>query len=269
MLSIFDILGPALPLVAAVLLLYAAARVAPVLGGIVRQRAHDTAATGETRRLELSIGRGQEGSPDRAVALIRAMHPQEKLGLGGCWPRGWPSFELRTVWRNGKLVWQVDAARNALRLVEVALSAAYPGVEVRDVERRDPAPVWSAVARLRKAASNPLGDRSSDGVRLLSRLAVLLESAAPFGGEVRYRVVARLDRPQGLAARAVPGVRRAVDLELRLGGHPRSHSARCRPVREVRGSGVSIGRLGPREALRASATRGRVESQADTPEPGG
>lgn len=190
--SILDFLGPAVPFIAAVLVLYGQAKIAPRIIGIARQRANDNAAAAETRRIELSIGRGQPGSQDRAVALIRALHPQEELGLGGWWPRGWPTIELRAGWRNGKLVWQVDATRDTLRLVEVALSAAHPGVEVREVERRDMAPVWSPVGRLRKPASNPLGDPSSGGAALLSRLAVLLESTSPLsGGEVRYRVVVR------------------------------------------------------------------------------
>ncbi len=190
--SILDILGPAVPFIAVVLVLYGVAKIAPRIIGIARQRAYDKAAAAETRRLELSIGRGQAGSHDRAVALIRAMHPQEKLGLGGWWRRGWLTIELRTVWRNGKLVWQVDATRDTLRLVQVALSAAYPGVEVRDVQRRDNAPVWSAFARLRRPASYPLGDPSSTGAALLSRLAVLLESTSALsGGELRYRVVVR------------------------------------------------------------------------------
>ena len=187
--SILDILGPALPFIAAVLVMYAVAKVAPRVIGIARQRAYDKAAADETRRIELAIGRGQAGSQDRAVALIRALHPQQKLGLGGWWPRGWPTIELRTVWRSGKLVWQVDAARDALRGVQVALSATYPGVQVREMERHDPAPVWSAIGRFRKPANNPLGDPSSGGAALLSRLAVLLESTSAMSeGEVRYRV---------------------------------------------------------------------------------
>lgn len=194
--SIFDILGSALPFIAAVLVLYAVAKISPRLIGIARQRAYDAAVAADTQRLELSVGRGQAGSQDRAVALIRALHPQRKLGADGWWPRGWPQFELRTVWRNGKLVWQVDAGRDALQLVKVGLSAGYPGIEVRPAVRRDPAPVWSAIARLTKPASNPLGDPSSGGAALLSRLAVLLGSTSrSSGGEVRYRVVVRPIHP--------------------------------------------------------------------------
>lgn len=188
--SIFDIIGPALPFIAAVLVLYAVVKISPRLVGIARQRAYDAAVAADAQRLELSVGRGQASSQGQAINLIRALHPQRKLGADGWWPRGWPSFELRTVWRNGKLVWQVEAGCDALQLLKVGVSAAYPSIQVRQVDRRDIAPAWSAVARLRRPASQPLGDPSTADSALLSRLAVVLESLSS-GGEVRYRVVVR------------------------------------------------------------------------------
>jgi Helicase HerA, central domain len=189
--SILDILGPALPFMVAALVFMVVAKIARPLISIARQRAYDTATAGGTRRLELSIGRGRIASNDRPVALIRAIHPQRMLSADGWWPRGWPRVELRTISRNGRLVWQVEGTEDALRLVRIALAAAHPGVDLHEVQRRDPMAVWSAVARLRRPSSAPLGDPSMGGAAVLSRLGALLESSAAVGGEVRYRVIMR------------------------------------------------------------------------------
>ncbi len=189
--SIFDIIGPGLPFVVAIVALLVAVKIGPPVAGRHRQRSYDMAVAGETRRLEVSVGRGKGGSADAAVALIRGLHPQRRLGAAGWWPRGWPSFELRTVWRDGRLSWQIDAGRDVVRLVEVGLASAYPGVEVRQVARRDLPVAWSAVARLRLPSSLPLGDPSVVGSAVMSRLASLLTSISTPFAEVRYRVLMR------------------------------------------------------------------------------
>jgi hypothetical protein len=186
-----DIIGPAVPLITAVVALLVALRLGSPIAGRLRQRSYDAAVAGEMRRLEVSVGRGMAGSSDAAIALIRGLHPQRRLGPSGWWPRGWPPFELRTVWRDGRLYWQVDAGRDVLRLMEVALASAYPGVEVRQVARGDSRAVWSAIARLRLPSSRPLGDPTVAGVAVLSRLASLLTSTSTPAAEVRYRVVVR------------------------------------------------------------------------------
>jgi energy-coupling factor transporter ATP-binding protein EcfA2 len=186
----FDILRPALPLILVIVALLLAIKILPSVLRRLRQRAYDQVIEGETTRLEIVIGRGRPGTVEAAVALIRGLHPGRRMGAQTWWPLGWPAFELRTVWRNGKLLWQIDGGRQLLRLAEACLTSLYPGIEVRDAPRREAPAVWSAVAKLRMSSSWPLGDPSLGGSAVLSRLATLLSSTAA-GAEVRLRVLGR------------------------------------------------------------------------------
>jgi energy-coupling factor transporter ATP-binding protein EcfA2 len=189
--NILDILRPALPLILVIVGLLLAIKIMPSVLRRLRQRAYDQVIDGETKRLEIVIGRGRPGTTEAAVALVRGLHPGRRMGARSRWPLGWPAFELRTLWRNGKLVWQIDGGRQMLRLAEASLTSLYPGIEVRDAPRRESPAVWSAVAKLRMSSSWPLGDPNLGGSAVLSRLATLLSSTRSTGAEVRLRVLGR------------------------------------------------------------------------------
>lgn len=189
--NILDILRPALPPILVIVALVLAIKLVPSVIRRLRQRAYDRVIDGETRRLEIVIGRGRPGTTEAAVALIRGLHPGRRMGGQSRWPLGWPPFELRAVWRNGKLVWQIEAGTQLLRLAEAGLASLYPGIEVRDAPRHEAPTVWSAVGTLRMPASWPLGEPALGGSVVLSRLATLLSSTRAASAEVRLRVSGR------------------------------------------------------------------------------
>jgi hypothetical protein len=191
-----DILRPALAPILVIIALLLAIKIVPPFVRRLRQRAYEQVVTGESRRLEIVIGRGQPGTTEAAVTLTRGLHPGRRMGATTWWPLGWPPFELRTVWRNGKLVWQIEGGRQLLRLAEASLTSLYPGIELRKVPRRDDPAVWSAVGALRLSASWPIGEPGVAGSAVLSRLATLLSSTRPTGAEVRLRVLGRSIDPK-------------------------------------------------------------------------
>lgn len=192
----FDIIRPALPAIAVIVALLLAIKIVSPLARRLRQRAYDQVVGGETRRLEIVVGRGRPGTAEAAVALIRGLHPGRRLGAQSKWPLGWPPFELRTVWRDRKLVWQIEGGRQLLRLAEASLTSLYPGIEVRETPRREASAVWSAVGKLRLPTSRPLGDPTAGGSAVLARLATLLSLTSRTDAEVRLRVLGRAIDPK-------------------------------------------------------------------------
>ncbi len=194
--NIFDILRPALPPILVIVALLLAIKIVPPVLRRLRQRAYNQVIAGETTRLEIVIGRGRPGTTEAAIALIRGLHPGRRLGAQNGWPLGWPQFELRTVWRRGKLVWQIEGGRQLLRLAEASLTSLYPGIEVRETPRREASAVWSAVGKLRLPASRPLGDPTAGGSAVLARLATLLATTPRTDAEVRLRLLGRAIDPK-------------------------------------------------------------------------
>jgi hypothetical protein len=201
--SPFEILRVVLPPLAAIVVVLVLVKLGPPLVRRLRQRAYDRTSAGEMQRLEIAIGRGRAGTPDAAIALVRGLHPGRRLSAGGWWRVGWPSIELRAVWRDGRLAWQIDADAEMRRLVEGSLASLYPGIELRVVARTERPAVWSAVARLRNPSSRPLGDPGQPGPEVLSRLAVAL-SSAPAGAEVRLRTFVRPIDPRSWERQLYP-----------------------------------------------------------------
>jgi hypothetical protein len=80
-------------------------------------------------RLELTVGLVRSAGPEAAVAAIRGLHPRRRMGVDRWWPRGWPPVELRVVWRDGELAWQIEAAGTELALADGTLASLYPGLE--------------------------------------------------------------------------------------------------------------------------------------------
>ena len=183
-----------LPLLIAVPLILLIATVgAPALPRLIarrRQAAYDAAVTPNMVRLELTLGRGRSTGPDAAVAAIRGLHPGRRTGVDRPWPRGWPPVELRVVWQDGELHWQIEAASGELDRADATLASLYPGLETAEVDRSDRPAVYSAVGRLRRSSGLALGEPGSDGAHVLTRLATILRSQSD-DAEVRLRLLAR------------------------------------------------------------------------------
>jgi hypothetical protein len=170
-------------------LVVAGAAIAPAcrLAGSSRQRAYDRAALRELVRLELTPARAAEIEAGHATAMIRGLHPRQRRGFDR-WRVGWPSSELRVVWRDGDLRWQVEGHRQVLEEFAVSHRALHLVSDTRPVDRLEPPPVATAVGRLARPSSWPLRAAEFPGDRVLHRLAAALEAACPDGVEVRYRV---------------------------------------------------------------------------------
>jgi hypothetical protein len=183
------LIGPAL-LGAMVLL----ARFAPGIVAARRQAAYEQVIASERVRLEISVPANRRTDPSAAVELIRALHPRQRRGVDA-WRVGWPPFELRVVWHDGEMAWQVELPRQTAHLLRAALRTLYFGAEVDAVDRHEPPAVVSAVGSLVAPAHWPLGDPSATASSL-ARFASLLEEAPTDGGEVRLRLLARPIPPE-------------------------------------------------------------------------
>ncbi len=162
----------------------------PRLVGHLRQRAYERTAANDLVRLELTPARAGEIDAGKATAMIRGLHPRQRRGFDR-WRVGWPSSELRVVWRDGDLRWQVEGHRQVLDEFAVAHRALHLVSDARPLERVGSPAVATAVARLAQPSSWPLRVAEVPGDRVLHRLAAALEAACPAGVEVRYRVYLR------------------------------------------------------------------------------
>lgn len=191
-----------------VLSLVAAVALGPRLVGSLRQRAYDRAADAEIVRLELTPARIDELDEATAVAMIRGLHPRQRRGLDS-WRVGWPASELRVVWRDGELVWQVEGHRQILDEFGVSHRSLHVVLDAGAVPRAEPPAAATAVGGLAKPASWPLRAADVHGDRVLHRLAAALSRAAPPGVEVRLRV--------GLHPVPLDAWRRTIDPDTAVG----------------------------------------------------
>lgn len=166
----------------------------PRLIGRLRQARYDATVAGEQERFEIAT----PGRPTKEDAtpreLIRALAVQERQGddRGG---KGWPTFELRCVWRDGELVWQFQGGHQMAVIAQHALGSLYPGTEIRRLAVRDAPAAASAIGRLSVPSHWPLGTPETAGGASLNHLATVLAADAD-GAEVRLRTVVRPIAPQ-------------------------------------------------------------------------
>jgi len=134
----------------------------PRLIGRWRQARYDATVAAEQERFEI-VAPGHPAKDDATPReLIRALAPQQRLGddRGG---KGWPTFELRAVWRDGELVWQFQGGRQMAVIAQHALAALYPGTEIQRVPVRDGPAVASAIGRLTAPTHRLLGTPETTG----------------------------------------------------------------------------------------------------------
>jgi DNA helicase HerA-like ATPase len=185
-----DLLGPVLgdvvPYLVAGLIGLAMLLVAPRAIGPIRQAAYERAVEAEMVRLEIRVPTGFEPEPEVAVELVRALHPRQRRGVD-LLRVGWPSLELRMVWRDRSWFWQIDCPRQLEPAVRVAVRSACPGVAIDAVPRDERPPTASATARLVAPDRWPLRSPDSADGRAIVRLAHAL-AEEPADAEVRLRV---------------------------------------------------------------------------------
>ncbi len=193
----FDLLGPVLGGLLPLVLLAAVVLVVLILGpraiGPLRQAAYERAVEHEQVRLELLVPAGHDPDTAVAVALLRALHPRHRRGVDPL-RVGWPTLELRLLWREGTGRWQIDCPAQLESAVRVALRSACPGIGIEVVAPADPAPVAAATALLAASDRWPLHAVELADGRALVRLAHVL--AADRAAEVCLRIRLRPCSPE-------------------------------------------------------------------------
>lgn len=169
----------------------------------LRERAYERAARAAMVCVELVPARTPEIDAPTATALIRGLHSRQRRGRDA-WRVGWPSAELRAVWRDGTLAWQVEAPDELLADFAVGYRPLGVILETRRLDAPDPPAVATAVGRLARPAAWPLRAPEVAGERTLHRLAAALSEAAPPGVEVRFRVLLRPVPPAAWLATIEP-----------------------------------------------------------------
>lgn len=200
--GIIGSLPPLAPLVAVVVGLTVAAVLVARLVPVLRQRAYDRVSEREAVRLVVAPPAGLDTNSELAVGLIRGLHPRQRRGFDA-WRLGWPSAELRVVWRDGALAWEIATNRQLAALVTAQLRALYPGVQVDETEARDRAAVAVAVGRLERSGAWPLREVAAPEARVLRALAGALEGT-PVAAEVRLRLNVRPVPPDAWRQQVAP-----------------------------------------------------------------
>ncbi len=190
------------------------ARVGPPLVGARRQAAYERVVAGELVRVQIIPPARGPADAGATLALIRALHPRHRRGVSA-WAVGWPPSELRAVWRDGRLAWQVEVPKQLAHGAEAALRVAMPDAEVDLVERTDAPAVATAVGRLAAPGYWPLGDPDEPGGTLL-RLTTLAEQTAD-GAELRLRIALRPIAPQRWQRTLFPEEQRGMSVTSTIG----------------------------------------------------
>src|ERR687891_2632085 len=84
-----------------------AAKLGPSMVAARRQAVYDQVVAVELVRLEIVPSAGRSADPDATLELIHALHPRHRRGVSA-WAVGWPASELRAVWHDGRLAWQLE-----------------------------------------------------------------------------------------------------------------------------------------------------------------
>jgi hypothetical protein len=193
------VLGPP---IAAVFGAYGAIKLGPPIVRRARQRAYDEACAADAVRLVVAPTAGMLADSGAAAALIRALHPHQRRGLDA-WRVGWPSLELRVVWRGGALAWELIAGRQVATGARHALAARYPGVHIDEAPVGERPAAATAVGRLTASSRWPLREPEAGDAGALHGLAAALAAERP-SAEVRLRLVARPVPPDAWRREVAP-----------------------------------------------------------------
>ncbi len=165
------------------------------LAGPLRQTGYERVVRRELVRLEVILPANAQLDADATGELIRALHPGQRRGVDRV-RVGWPPIELRFLWREGSMHWQIDCPAQIASSVEMAVRSVIGRCELEEVEIDDAPASAVATARLAGAQIRSLRtDAAAASVPL--RLAVALD-----GARTRAEVVLRI----GLMPAAASGL---------------------------------------------------------------
>jgi hypothetical protein len=246
----------ALPSLAAVAGLVGALAVVVRRVPIARQRAYDSASDREAVRLVVAPPAGLDRDPELAVQLIRGLHPRQRRGFDA-WRLGWPRAELRVVWRDGQLAWEISTNRQLAALATAQLRALYPGVQVDESTAADRPAVAVAVGRFERSAAWPLRELVAPEARVLRALAGAIEGA-PVAAEVRLRLTVRPVPPDAWRRQVAPPESGAPASILRLIGTAIIDAVLLRPTAASSQAQVPIRRAPAERDALAGKQRGVV-----------
>lgn len=145
------------------------------LAGPLRQAGYERTVRREMVRLEIVLPANAAVDADSTAELIRALHPGQRRGVDKL-RVGWPPIELRLLWREGSMHWQIDCPAQIESSVEMAVRSVLGRCELEEVEIDDLPPAAVATAKLGRAQAQSL--RTGDGAASVPlRLAVALDGA--------------------------------------------------------------------------------------------
>jgi hypothetical protein len=145
------------------------------LAGPLRQAGYERVVRRELVRLEVILPANASLDADATAELIRALHPGQRRGVGR-FRVGWPPIELRVLWCEGSMHWQIDCPAQIESSVQMAVRSVLGRCELEEVEIDDLPAAAVATARLARAQTGSLRtDAEAASVPL--RLAVALDQA--------------------------------------------------------------------------------------------
>jgi hypothetical protein len=171
----------------------------------VRQAGYERVVRRELVRLEVILPATAQLDADATAELIRALHPGQRRGVGR-FRVGWPPIELRLLWRDGALRWQIDCPAQVVASVEMAVHSVLGRCELEEVLVDDPVPAAVATARLARAATRSLRPDVTSASSVPLRLSVALDQARS-SAEVLLRI--RL-MPGAIAESDEEGIGRSI-----------------------------------------------------------
>jgi hypothetical protein len=177
----------------AFLFVLAGLSIVPPLATTARQAGYERVVRAELVRLEVVLPANAQLDADATAELIRALHPGQRRGVDRV-RVGWPPIELRLVWRESSMHWQIDCPSQIVSAVEMAVRSVVGRCELEEVEIDDQPASAVATARLGRAQTHALRtDAEAASVPL--RLAVALD-----GARTRAEVLLRVRLMPGASA---------------------------------------------------------------------
>src|ERR1035437_1780265 len=143
----------------------------------VRQAGYERAVGRDLVRLEVILPANLALDAHATAQTIPARPPPPPPGQRRGVDRfrvGWPPIELRFLWRDGTMHWQIDCPAQVVASVEMAVHSVLGRCELEEVRLDDPVPSAVATARLARAATRSLRPDASSASSVPLRLAVAL-----------------------------------------------------------------------------------------------
>jgi hypothetical protein len=145
------------------------------LAGPLRQVGYERVVRRELVRLDVILPATAQLDTDATAELIRALHPGQRRGVDRV-RVGWPPIELRLLWRDGAMHWQIDCPAQIASSVKMAVRSVVGRCELDAVPIADWPVTAIATARLARAKTSPLRT-DADAASVPLRLAVALDEA--------------------------------------------------------------------------------------------